>query len=74
MREREKLERQQFACCLKYIFHLNHYNFARWLSLAVDDLLKLEYTCSEICIKNSVNEILPQSANQFFFYRYQSSP
>ena len=33
---------------MKYIFALNHYNYARWLSLAVDDLLKLEYTCPDV--------------------------
>ena len=33
---------------MKYIFALNHYNYARWLSLHVDDLLKLEYTCPDV--------------------------
>ena len=32
---------------MKYIFTLNHNNDARWLSLHVDDLLKLEYTCPD---------------------------
>ena len=34
---------------MKYIFALNHYNYARWLSLHVDNLLKLEYTCRDVC-------------------------
>ena len=29
-------------------FPLNHYNYAHWLSLHADDLLKLEYTYSDI--------------------------
>ena len=33
---------------MKYIFAFNHYNYARWLSLHVDDLLKLEYTCPDV--------------------------
>ena len=33
---------------IKYVFGLNHYNYARWLSLHADDLLKLEYTYSYI--------------------------
>ena len=33
---------------MKYIFALNHYNYGRWLSLHVDDLLKLEYTCPDV--------------------------
>ena len=33
---------------MKYIFALNHYNYARWFSLHVDDLLKLEYTCPDV--------------------------
>ena len=33
---------------MKYIFALNHYNYARWLSIHVDDLMKLECTCPEI--------------------------
>ena len=34
---------------MKYIFALNHYNYARWLSLHVDNLLKLECTCPDVC-------------------------
>ena len=30
------------------IFALNHYTYARWLSLHVDDLLKVEYTCPDM--------------------------
>ena len=33
---------------MKHIFALNHFNYARWLSLHVDDLLKLVYKCSDI--------------------------
>ena len=33
---------------MKYIFVFNHHNYARWLSLYVDDLLKLEYTCPDV--------------------------
>ena len=36
---------------MKYIFALNHYNYARWLSIHEDDLMKVEYTCSEILWK-----------------------
>ena len=33
---------------IKCIFALNHYNYARWVSLHADDLLKLEFTYSDI--------------------------
>ena len=33
---------------MKYIFAFNHYNYARWLSIQVDDLLKLEYKCPDV--------------------------
>ena len=33
---------------MKYIFALNHYNYARWLSIHVDDLMKLEIICPDI--------------------------
>ena len=45
---------------MKYIFALNHYNYVRWLSLHVDDLLKLEYTCPDV-YKEFINEHFPIS-------------
>ena len=33
---------------IKYTFALSHYNYARWLNLLDDDLLKLEYICSDM--------------------------
>ena len=33
---------------MKYVFALNHYNYARWLSVHVDDLMKLQIVCHEI--------------------------
>ena len=33
---------------MKYIFAFNHYSYARWLSIQVDDLLKLEYKCPDV--------------------------
>ena len=48
---------------MKYVFALNHYNYARWHSIHVDDLLKLEYTCPwKFCHK--------QNWKSVFFYSY----
>ena len=43
---------------MKYIFTFNHYNYARWLTIHVDDLMKLELVCpnvyKEFCSGNFV--------------------
>ena len=33
---------QVLKSAMKYIFAFNHYNYARWLTVHVDDLMKLE--------------------------------
>ena len=33
---------------MKYIFAFNHYNYARWLSIHVNDLMRLSVTCPDI--------------------------
>ena len=70
---RSEIERD-FACmskCLspsiiKYIFALNHYNYARWLTIHVDDLMKLELVCpnvyKEFC---SGNFVVQKTINPF---------
>ena len=42
---------------------MNHYNYTRWLILHVDDLLKVEYTCSDI-YKKSCNAKLAISKSK----------
>ena len=43
---------------MKYIFTFNHYNYACWLTIHVDDLMKLELVCpnvyKEFCSGNFV--------------------
>ena len=51
---------------MKYIPALNHYNHAQWLSLNVDDLLKLRvqiYIYKQFCNENFA---IRKSENQFF--------
>ena len=51
-----RLEREQdFALyvqvlkpIVKYIFAFSHYNYARWLTIHVDDLMKLELVCPNV--------------------------
>ena len=56
---------------MKYIFAFKHYNYARWLTNHVDDLMKLELVCSnvykEFCSANFVarKTINPFSATAF---------
>ena len=51
---------------MKYIFAFKHYNYVRWLSLYVDDLLKLEYTFSDV-YKEFCNWrfVMSKTKNQF---------
>ena len=43
---------------MKYIFAFNHYNYTRWLTIHVGDLMKLELVClnvyKEFCSGNFV--------------------
>ena len=51
---------------MKYIFAFNHYNYSRWLSVHVHDLMKLPVTCpqlyKEFC---SGNFVLQKTDNPF---------
>ena len=51
---------------MKYIFAFNHYNYARWVTIHVDVLMKLELVCpnvyKEIC---SGNLIVRKTINPF---------
>ena len=69
-----RLEREQdFALyvqvlkpIVKYIFAFSHYNYARWLTIHVDDLMKLELVCpnvyKEFC---SGNFVVQKTINPF---------
>lgn len=39
---------QVLKSAMKYIFAFNHYNYARWLTVHVDDLMKLEEVCPDV--------------------------
>ena len=39
---------QVLKSIVKYIFVFNHYNYARWLTIHVDDLMKLELVCPNV--------------------------
>ena len=49
---------QVFKSIIKYIIAFNHYDYALWLTIHVDDLIKLELVCpnvyNEFCSSNSV--------------------
>ena len=47
-RERDfSLHVQVLKSIMKYIFAFNHYNYGRWLTIHVDDMMKLEFCLSE---------------------------
>ena len=67
-RERNFPYIQVLKSAMKYIFALNRYNYARWLSIHVDDLMKLEIICpdmyDEFCsgnfvVRKTTNPFLP---------------
>ena len=39
---------QVLKLIMKYIFAFNHFNYARWFTIHVDDLMKLELVCPNI--------------------------
>ena len=49
---------QMLKSIMKHIFAFNHYNYARWLTIHIDDLMKLELVCpnvyKEFCSGNFV--------------------
>ena len=48
-RERDfALYDQVLKSIMKYIFAFNHYNYVRWLTIHVDDLIKLELVCGNV--------------------------
>ena len=57
---------QVLKSIVKYIFVFNHYNYARWLTIHVDDLMKLELVCpnvyKEFC---SGNFVVQKTINPF---------
>ena len=57
---------QVLKSIMKHIFDFNHYNHARWLTIHVDDLMKLELVCpnvyKEFC---SGNFVIRKTINPF---------
>ena len=67
--ERERdytLYAQVLKSIIKYIFAFNHYNYARWFTIYVDDLMELELVCTnvykEFC---SGNFVIRKTINPF---------
>ena len=51
---------------MKYIFALNHHHYARWLSVHVDDLMRLPYTCPELYEQFLAGNFVLQKTNNPF--------
>ena len=57
---------QVLKSIMKYIFAFNHYNYARWLTIHVDDLMKLELVCLNVYRESySGNFVVRKTINPF---------
>ena len=52
--------------CMKYIFSLNHYNYARWLSVHVNDLMRLPITNRRLYEEFLAGNFVFQKSNNSF--------
>ena len=57
---------QVLKSIMKYIFAFNHYSYAHWLNIYVDDLMKLELVSPNVCKEFCSGNFIVRKTIKFF--------